>query len=177
MFIKQKFLPDGNMDTLKARLAADGSQQGRHLYDFVSSATVSLQVLYLLFNIASYYKCMLQTVDIRGAFLNAQFTSNDKPICLRINKDIVNKDTPRSLGSSLSHRTRTTYITARQVSLRVKAVTFKVPTPSLPHARHRRVHAIHQWRMPILQKQRIKVQLCVYSLGQLSSLRQLPNNG
>ena len=32
---------------------------------------------------------MLQTVDIRGAFLNAQFTSDDKPIYLRINKDIV----------------------------------------------------------------------------------------
>ena len=41
------------MDKLKARLVADGSQKGRHLYDLVSSATVSLQVVYLLFNIAS----------------------------------------------------------------------------------------------------------------------------
>ena len=32
---------------------------------------------------------MLQTVDIRGAFLNAQFTSDDKPILLLINKDTV----------------------------------------------------------------------------------------
>ena len=32
---------------------------------------------------------MLQTVDIRGPFLNVQFTSDDKPIYLRINKDIV----------------------------------------------------------------------------------------
>ena len=55
MFIKQKFFPNGEMDKLKARLVADGSQQGRHLYDFVSSATVSLQVVFLLFNIASYY--------------------------------------------------------------------------------------------------------------------------
>ena len=77
------------MDKLKARLVADGSQQGRHLYDFVSSATVSLQVVFLLFNIASYYKCMLHTVDIRGAFLNAEFTSADAPICLRINADVV----------------------------------------------------------------------------------------
>ena len=86
MFIKQKLFPDGSMDKLKARLVADGSQQGRHLYDFVSSATVSLQVVFLLFNIASYYKCMLQTVDIRGAFLNAEFTPTDKPIYLKINK-------------------------------------------------------------------------------------------
>ena len=67
VFIKQKVFPNGKLDKLKARLVADGSQQGRHLYDFVSSATVSLQVVYLLFNIASYYKCMLQIVDIRGA--------------------------------------------------------------------------------------------------------------
>ena len=33
MFIKQKFFPDGTMEKLKARLVADGSQQGRHLYD------------------------------------------------------------------------------------------------------------------------------------------------
>ena len=89
MFIKQKFFPDGTMDKLKARLVADGSQQGRHLYEFVSSATVSLQVVYLLFNIASFHKCMLHTVDIRGAFLNAEFTSADKPIYLKINKDVV----------------------------------------------------------------------------------------
>ena len=89
MFIKQKFFPDGTMDKLKARLVADGSQQGRHLYDLVSSATVSLQVVFLLFNIASYYKCMLHTVDIRGAFLNAEFTPADKPIYLKINKDVV----------------------------------------------------------------------------------------
>ena len=29
------------------------------------------------------------TVDIQGTFLNAHFTSDDKPIYLRINKDIV----------------------------------------------------------------------------------------
>ena len=32
---------------------------------------------------------MLQTIDIRGAFLNAHFTSDNKPIYFRINKDIV----------------------------------------------------------------------------------------
>ena len=40
-----------NGNKLEIRTAADGSQQGRHLYDFVSSATVSLQVVFLLFNI------------------------------------------------------------------------------------------------------------------------------
>ena len=41
-FIKQNFPRNGSMDKLKARLVADGSQQGRHLHDFISSATVSL---------------------------------------------------------------------------------------------------------------------------------------
>ena len=38
--IKQKVFPNEQLDKLKARLAADDSQQGWHLYDFVSSATV-----------------------------------------------------------------------------------------------------------------------------------------
>ena len=89
MFIKQKFFPNGDMDKLKARPVTDGSQQGRHLYDFVSSATISLQMVYLLFNIASYDRCILSTVDIHGAFLNAEFTPADSPIYLKINLDVV----------------------------------------------------------------------------------------
>ena len=72
MFIKKKFFPYGDMDKLKARLVANGSQQIRHLYDFISS--VSLQVIFLLFNVLSYHRCMLSTVDIRGAFFNAELT-------------------------------------------------------------------------------------------------------
>ena len=53
MFIKKKFFPNDNMNKLKDRLVSDGSQQGRHLYDFISSSTVSLQVVFLLYNIAS----------------------------------------------------------------------------------------------------------------------------
>ena len=82
MFIKQKFFPNRDMDKLKARLVADGSQQGRHLYDFVSSAKISLQVVYLLFKIATYYRCILSNVDIRGAFLNARSSmlATDNPL-------------------------------------------------------------------------------------------------
>ena len=89
MFMKQKYFPDGTKNKLKAHLVADGSQQGRHLYKFVFSATVFLQVVFLLYNIASFYQCMLHTVDIRGAFLNAEFTAADKPIYLNINKDVA----------------------------------------------------------------------------------------
>ena len=89
MFIKQTFLPNDDMDKLKARLVADGRQQRRHFYVFVSSAMISLQVVFMLFIIAPYYQCRLQTVDIWGAFLNAEFTSADASIYLRIIGDVV----------------------------------------------------------------------------------------
>ena len=88
MFIKQKFFPNGNMGKLKARFVADGSQQDRHFYDFISLATVSLRVVLLLFNVASYHRCMLSAVDIQGSFLNAEFTLIDTPLYLKINKDV-----------------------------------------------------------------------------------------
>ena len=72
MFVKQNFFPNGDMDKLKTKLVDNGSQRGRHLYDFVSSATILLQVFYLLFNIATCYRFILSTVNIRGAFLNAE---------------------------------------------------------------------------------------------------------
>ena len=55
----------------------------------MSSATISLQVVYLLLNISTYYRCILSTVDIRGAFLNTEFTPADSPIYLKTNKDVV----------------------------------------------------------------------------------------
>ena len=61
------------MDKLKARLITDGSQQGRNLNDFISSATVSFQVVFLLFNVASHNPCVL-SVDTRGVFLNTKFS-------------------------------------------------------------------------------------------------------
>ena len=76
------------MDKLKARLITDDSQQGRHQY-FVSSGTVSLQVVLLLCNIASNYKYSLHTVHIQRACLNAEFTSADARIYLHINSDVV----------------------------------------------------------------------------------------
>ena len=79
---------------------------------------------------------MLQTVDIRGPFLNAYFTSDDKPIYLRINKDIV----PYwILQESLRYRTRTTVIITGQVFIWLKTVISEVSTPSLTNASRCRV--------------------------------------
>ena len=116
MFTKQKYFPDGSKDKFKVRLVADGSQQRRHLYEFVSSATVSLQVVCLLFNIIVC--CLLHTVDIRGAFLtlNSQppiaYLSKNKLICRTL------LDSSRYIGSTPRIRARRIIIIIRSISLR-----------------------------------------------------------
>jgi hypothetical protein len=89
MFLKEKYFPDGNFERLKARLVGDGSTQGKHLYDLISSATVALTIVFLLFNIATKYKTHMVTYDIKGAFLNAKFSVNDTSIYLKVGADIA----------------------------------------------------------------------------------------
>jgi hypothetical protein len=89
MFLKEKTHPDGSFDKMKARLVGDGSKQGKHLYDMISSATVALGSVFLLFNLATQYKATLDSYDIRGAFLNAKVTEEDSTIYLKIPADIA----------------------------------------------------------------------------------------
>jgi hypothetical protein len=89
MFIKHKTKPDGSYDKTKARLVSDGSKQESHLYNLISSSTVSLSAVFMLFNIATYFKAAIKTYDIKGAFLNATFKEDDIPIYITIQKEIV----------------------------------------------------------------------------------------
>ena len=87
---------------------------------------------------------MLQTVDILGAFLNAEFTPADKPIYLSL--DVVPywilQD---SLPFSSTLRIRQwRVITIRSIPIRFKTITFKVPTPSDEDSDHRCLYAVHQ---------------------------------
>ena len=45
MFLKEKYLPTGAFEKLKARLVAGGNQQDKDLYDDISSPTVSTSVV------------------------------------------------------------------------------------------------------------------------------------
>jgi len=77
-------------------------------------ASVSLQVVHVLLNIASHYKCVLHTV-------HARFTLDDKPIYLCINKNIVPNGFLKIL-QQLPHITEHVIITG-QVFIWVKTVT------------------------------------------------------
>ena len=71
MFLKEKYLPTGAFDKLKARLVAGGDQQNNNLYDDLSSPTVSTSVVFTVFIIAAHEGRNAAVVDIGGAYLNA----------------------------------------------------------------------------------------------------------
>eukprot|EP01034_Spumella_vulgaris_P029580 gene29580-36654_t len=89
MFLKHKTKPDGSYDRTKARMVGNGANQKEHMYDLISSSTVALSSVFLLFNLASYYKCDLCSYDVKGAFLNAEFGPNDVKTYIKVNKEIT----------------------------------------------------------------------------------------
>ncbi len=84
MFLKEKYLPDGKFDKIKARLVAGGHMQHKELYtyDETSSPTVSQSVLMALSAIASERAKKITTVDIKSAYLNATM-----PNCIHMKLD------------------------------------------------------------------------------------------
>ena len=75
MFLKEKYLPTGVFDKLKARLVAGGNQQDKDLYDDLSSPTVSTCAVMTVFSIAAHEERKAAVVDIGGAYLNADMNT------------------------------------------------------------------------------------------------------
>lgn len=71
MFIKEKFLPTGQFEKLKARLVAGGDQQDKTLYDDLSVPTVSTCLMLTILSIAAHEGRFNAVLDVGGAFLNA----------------------------------------------------------------------------------------------------------
>ena len=89
MFIKHKEKPNGDYDKTKARLVGNGALQKDHTYDLISSSTVALSTVFMLFNIASYFKAELASYDVKGAFLKAEVGPNDPVTYLKINPEVT----------------------------------------------------------------------------------------
>lgn len=89
MFLKHKTTPDGLYERTKSRMVANGATQPDHMYNLVSSTTVGLASVFLMFNIATMYKCKLSSYDIKGAFLHAEFGDDDEVTYIKINKEIT----------------------------------------------------------------------------------------
>ena len=89
MFLKHKTKPDGSYDKTKARLVANGAQQGQNTYDLISSSTIHTPSVMLLLNIASRYRAKAVSYDVKGAFLHAKFEPGEERIYLVISADIA----------------------------------------------------------------------------------------
>jgi len=74
MFLKEKFLPDGTFEKLKARLVAGGDMQDRSIYGDVSSPTVSSSAVFIVAGIAAAEKRKVKAIDFTSAYLNAVMT-------------------------------------------------------------------------------------------------------
>jgi hypothetical protein len=91
LFFKEKFLPDGTFDKLKARLVAGGHQQDRSVYtqDQTSSPTVATEVVMMVAAIAAKERRHILTCDIGSAFLKGTFNEDSTPIFMRLDKDVA----------------------------------------------------------------------------------------
>ena len=74
VFLKEMFFPNGQFDKLKARLVAGGDQMDRSLYGKVSSPAVSLESVFISAVLAALEGRHISTMDISGAFLNADMS-------------------------------------------------------------------------------------------------------
>ena len=77
MFLKTKYDGLGRFEKIKARLVANGAQQDRKLYTDTSSPTVALQSVFTCLAIAAKEGRHISTVDIGGAYLNAEMTGEE----------------------------------------------------------------------------------------------------
>lgn len=75
MFMKTKFDGLGRFEKIKARLVANGKQQDRALYPNTYSPTVALQSVMMCLVVAAAEGRHVSTVDIGGAYLNAERNS------------------------------------------------------------------------------------------------------
>ena len=73
IFLKEKFLPDGKFDKLKARLVAGGHLQDKSLYadEEINSPTAALQSVFMVATLAALEKRNVMTMDVGSAYLNA----------------------------------------------------------------------------------------------------------
>ena len=72
MFLKEKYLSTGEFEKLKARIVAGGNMQDKSLYEDVTSPTVATPAVFIAVAIAARERRKVATVDIGGAFLNAE---------------------------------------------------------------------------------------------------------
>jgi hypothetical protein len=86
MFLKEKYLANGELERIKARLVAGGHIQDVTPYDDTSSPTADLTSVFVIYTIAAREKRKVVTVDIKGAYLNAQIKEK---VFMKLSKEMT----------------------------------------------------------------------------------------
>jgi len=85
MFFKEKFLADGTLNKVKARLVANGKDESESLYEDTNSPTASLITVFSVLAIAASKRRVMGIGDVPGAYLNAD---QRKKIIMMLGKEI-----------------------------------------------------------------------------------------
>ena len=87
MFLKEKYKPSGEYTKTKGRLVAGGDQQDKTLFGDVSAPTASTTSVLIVAAIAAAEgRNNFASIDIGGAFLNAELPVNGPKIHMRLDK-------------------------------------------------------------------------------------------
>ena len=77
LFLKEKYLSNGDFEKLKARLVAGGHQQNKSEYKDLSSPTVATSAAFMIASLAARESRNVVCVDIAGAYLNAEMSGQE----------------------------------------------------------------------------------------------------
>jgi hypothetical protein len=86
MFLKDKYNPSGGFDKFKARLVAGGDGQDKSLYECLSSPTVATSSVMIVAAIAAKEGRRVRTMDIGGAFLNADMAPTGVVVHMKLDR-------------------------------------------------------------------------------------------
>jgi len=84
MFLRDKYQASGEFEKFKARIVAGGDQQDKTLYDDLASPTVVTAHVFALAGLAAKEDRLIATVDIGGAYLNADMTASGVKVHMRL---------------------------------------------------------------------------------------------
>ena len=87
MFLKAKYDAMGVFEKIKARLVANGAQQTAYSKVETASPTVAIESVMTVLSIAAKEKRRIATVDIGGAYLNAEMTG--EPVFIELDAELA----------------------------------------------------------------------------------------
>jgi hypothetical protein len=111
MFFKEKYLPTGVFEKLKARFVAGGDCQDRLLYSEsqLSSKTVSTTSVVLVAALAAKEKRAVLVVDFPGAYLNSEMPKDGEKVYMKLDQYMTAASTQAIRSLSM----RTGYVWCR----------------------------------------------------------------